>query len=81
MYKFEIRTAINDPGLVVLPTHRALTAFFQERLQGYQVSDRSALYEGYNDFNKMLEEQTKARNQDTPPLTFISLSDKSTHST
>ena len=25
MYKFEIRTAINDPGLVVLPTHRVIT--------------------------------------------------------
>lgn len=39
------------------PTGEQLAAYFQRESKGIQVMDKSGLYEGYKDFNKMLEEQ------------------------
>jgi hypothetical protein len=42
----------------------ALVKYFQQALPGLQVIDKSGLYDGYKDFNKMLEEQqTQKRSQ------------------
>lgn len=43
-------------------TGRALVAYFQERLPGQQVTDKSEIYKDYKDFNAQLEARNVARN-------------------